>query len=201
MLRTERLDTPIGAMVLIVDHNGHLCATDWAERGEWVFDGGPPSDASVKIARYFEGDLGAIDEIPVEMGGTPFQNAVWTALRRIPCGTTVSYGRLATSIGRPTAVRAVGAANGANPIGVVVPCHRVIGADGSLTGYGGGMERKAWLLAHEQGGRAREVGARVVEVRRQADGVLALSDVDAGSRQLRFDLAGRAASGAQHDER
>jgi methylated-DNA-[protein]-cysteine S-methyltransferase len=85
----------------------------------------------------------------VVFGGTPFQNRVWSALRTIPCGTTVSYGTLAKRIRQPKAVRAVGLANGSNPIGVVVPCHRVIGSDGSLTGHGGGLPRKHWLLAHE----------------------------------------------------
>jgi methylated-DNA-[protein]-cysteine S-methyltransferase len=88
--------------------------------------------------------------LPVQTAGTLFQREVWRALREIPCGSTVSYGKLAQQIGRPAAIRAVGLANGSNPIGVVVPCHRVIGADGSLTGYGGGIERKRWLLAHER---------------------------------------------------
>jgi methylated-DNA-[protein]-cysteine S-methyltransferase len=209
MLRIERLDTPIGELLLVVDHNGNLCATDWGEREERVvrqydesaFHRGKPSDVSTKVARYFEGDLSAIDDIPVEMSGTPFQRSVWSALRRIPCGTTVSYGALAASIERPTAVRAVGAANGANPVGVIVPCHRVIGADGSLTGYGGGIERKAWLLAHEHVRGASEVTARVIQVRREANGVLALGDVDPASRQLGFDLTGRAGTGTQRDER
>jgi len=86
----------------------------------------------------------------VQTAGTPFQRAVWRALREIPRGATESYSKLAQRIGRPTAVRAVGLANGSNPIGIVVPCHRVIGANGSLTGYGGGMERKRWLLEHER---------------------------------------------------
>jgi methylated-DNA-[protein]-cysteine S-methyltransferase len=86
------------------------------------------------------------------MEGTDFQRAVWKALCTVPCGQTLSYGALARRIGRPKAVRAVGLANGANPIGIVVPCHRVIGADGTLTGYGGGLDRKRWLLAHERAG-------------------------------------------------
>jgi methylated-DNA-[protein]-cysteine S-methyltransferase len=94
-----------------------------------------------------------IDTLPVETGGTPFQREVWHALREIPCGTTTSYGKLAELIGRPAAMRAVGLANGANPVAVVVPCHRVIGANGSLTGYGGGIERKRWLLDHEKSPR------------------------------------------------
>jgi methylated-DNA-[protein]-cysteine S-methyltransferase len=101
------------------------------------------------VHAYFAGDLSAIERLAVVTGGTDFQREVWAALRRIPAGRTLSYGALATQLGRPKAVRAVGLANGANPIGIVVPCHRVIGADGSLTGYGGGLERKRWLLAHE----------------------------------------------------
>lgn len=101
------------------------------------------------LERYFAGDHGAIDTVAVELNGTDFQKRVWQALRRIPCGSTVSYAELARRVGEPAAVRAVGAANGANPVAVVVPCHRVIGSDGSLTGYGGGLERKRWLLAHE----------------------------------------------------
>jgi methylated-DNA-[protein]-cysteine S-methyltransferase len=102
------------------------------------------------FAGYFGGELRILDSLAVETGGTPFQHQVWQALRAIPCGTTVSYGQLAARIGRPAAVRAVGLANGANPVAVVVPCHRVIGSNGSLTGYGGGIERKRWLLNHER---------------------------------------------------
>jgi methylated-DNA-[protein]-cysteine S-methyltransferase len=109
-----------------------------------------PAGLTDAIAAYFAGDLAAIDGLPVETRGTPFQRAVWSGLRAIPCGTTVSYSELARRIGRPAAVRAVGLANGANPVGVVVPCHRVIGKGGTLVGYGGGLERKRWLLAHER---------------------------------------------------
>jgi len=101
------------------------------------------------LRRYFDGDIHAIDTIGVELNGTPFQKDVWTALRRISAGTTISYSTLARRIGHSSAVRAVGTANGANPVAIVVPCHRVIGADGSLTGYGGGLDRKRWLLSHE----------------------------------------------------
>ncbi len=111
-----------------------------------------PAGVSGRLAAYFAGDLGALDAIAVDAGGTPFQRRVWAALRTIPPGETVSYQTLARRIGAPTAVRAVGAANRTNPIGIVVPCHRVIGADGSLTGYGGGIERKRWLLTHERAG-------------------------------------------------
>jgi methylated-DNA-[protein]-cysteine S-methyltransferase len=108
-----------------------------------------PAGAVSALNRYWAGDLRALDGIEVDPGGTAFQQRVWEALRAIPVGTVVSYSTLARSIGSPTAVRAVGAANGANPVAIVIPCHRVIGADGSLTGYGGGLPVKRWLLAHE----------------------------------------------------
>jgi methylated-DNA-[protein]-cysteine S-methyltransferase len=90
-----------------------------------------------------------VDDILVEPGGTAFQRGVWTALRRVPAGTTVTYAQLARTVGRPAASRAVGAANGRNPVSIVIPCHRMIGSDGSLVGYGGGLPRKHWLLRHE----------------------------------------------------
>jgi len=105
--------------------------------------------ALARLRRYFAGELRALDDVAVATGGTPFQHRVWQALRAIPAGTTVSYAELARRVGQPTAYRAVGLANGANPVGVVVPCHRVVGSDATLTGYGGGLERKRWLLAHE----------------------------------------------------
>jgi methylated-DNA-[protein]-cysteine S-methyltransferase len=163
-LLIDRIDTAIGEMVLVADHNGNLRAIDWADHetrmrrllrlhyGKDGFSLEPtvnPSGLSDAIRRYFAGDVNAIDLLPVETAGTPFQREVWRALRDIPVGTTSSYAQLAERIGRPTAVRAVGLANGSNPVGVVVPCHRIIGANGSLTGYGGGMERKRWLLEHE----------------------------------------------------
>jgi methylated-DNA-[protein]-cysteine S-methyltransferase len=120
-----------------------------------------PAGLSDLIGAYLVGDFAAIDHIPVETGGTPFQRDVWTELRAIPAGSTISYGELAKRVGRPAASRAVGMANGSNPIVIVIPCHRVIGADGSLTGYGGGIERKRWLLAHE--------GARVTNNRNLVD--------------------------------
>jgi methylated-DNA-[protein]-cysteine S-methyltransferase len=109
-----------------------------------------PSGARLALEAYFAGRLEAIEDIRTLTRGTGFQRLVWSALRDIPAGRTLSYGQLAAKIGRPAAVRAVGAANGANPIPVVVPCHRVIGANASLTGFGGGLERKRWLLAHER---------------------------------------------------
>jgi methylated-DNA-[protein]-cysteine S-methyltransferase len=112
--------------------------------------GRAPAAIRNAIDDYFAGDLDAIDAIAVRLHGTQFQRQVWTALRDIPVGTTISYKELATRIGRPTATRAVGLANGSNPVAIVVPCHRVIGANGTLTGYGGGLDRKRWLLAHER---------------------------------------------------
>jgi methylated-DNA-[protein]-cysteine S-methyltransferase len=112
-------------------------------------DGGVLAEAARQLAEYFDGTRTRFD-LPLVMDGTAFQRRVWAGLRDIPYGTTVSYGQLADRIGQPSASRAVGLANGRNPIGIIVPCHRVIGADGSLTGYGGGIERKHYLLAHEQ---------------------------------------------------
>jgi methylated-DNA-[protein]-cysteine S-methyltransferase len=163
-LLLDRVDTPIGKLLIVADRDGNLRATIWTEyeatmahilqrqygkNGFQVETVHNPLGLTNAIGGYFAGDLKAIDTIPVQTAGTPFQREVWHALREIPCGTTVSYGKLAARIGRPAAVRAVGLANGSNPVGVVVPCHRVIGADGSLTGYGGGIERKRWLLDHE----------------------------------------------------
>ena len=108
-----------------------------------------PFGVSRRINAYLAGDLGAVDDILVEPGGSPFQRDVWMALRRVPAGTTVTYAQLARAVGRPAAWRAVGAANGRNPVSIVIPCHRMIGSDGSLTGYGGGLHRKRWLLGHE----------------------------------------------------
>lgn len=163
-LSIDRIETPIGEMVIVADHDGNLRAVDWTDHetrmrgllrlhyGQDGFRLEPtrnPSRLTNAIGSYFAGELTAIDTLPVQTAGTPFQRDVWRALREIACGSTLSYAKLAERIGRPTAVRAVGLANGSNPIGVVVPCHRVIGANGSLTGYGGGMERKRWLLEHE----------------------------------------------------
>lgn len=168
-LFVNRIDTPIGKMLVVTDPDGNLRAVDWTDYEERMrrllrlrygdngFQLKPKhnsNDLTDAIDRYFAGELKAIDALPVKTGGTTFQCEVWRALRKIRCGTTVSYAQLAERIGRPTAVRAVGLANGSNPVGVVIPCHRVIGSDGSLTGYGGGIERKRWLLEHEQ--RARQ---------------------------------------------
>lgn len=114
-----------------------------------------------RLDAYFAGALTAFDDVEVDPGGTDFQRAVWAALRRVPSGSTTTYGALARAIGAPTAVRAVGAANGANPIWLVIPCHRAIGANGNLTGYAGGLERKRWLLEHER--RRASAGSPVVQ--------------------------------------
>ncbi len=160
-LGRSRLATPAGSIVLVERGRalvGLVFEDHWKgfrrdlERrfGTFTFKENPQTEgAADALRRYFSGDLKALDVIEVDTGGTPFQQEVWRALRRIPAGTTWSYARLASEIGRPSAVRAVAAANGANPVSIVVPCHRVIGADGSLTGYGGGLERKRWLLVHE----------------------------------------------------
>jgi methylated-DNA-[protein]-cysteine S-methyltransferase len=160
----DRTDTPLGELCIVTDDEERLRAIDWLEHeprllrrlaqhyGEAGFaleSRANPGGLTAAVSAYFGGDLSAIDGLPVETAGTTFQRAVWAALRTIPCGTTVSYAEIARRIDRPSAVRAVGLANNANPIGIVVPCHRVIGSNGSLTGYGGGLERKRWLLRHE----------------------------------------------------
>jgi methylated-DNA-[protein]-cysteine S-methyltransferase len=161
-LRLDRLPTPIGEALIVTDEAGRLRALDWADRRPSMTrllrlhygstepePGAAPENVTRLLRRYFDGDLGCLAVIDWCTAGTPFQRSVWAALTAIPPGETLSYGALAAKIGCPSAVRAVGLANGANPISVVVPCHRVIGADGSLTGYGGGLERKRWLLRHE----------------------------------------------------
>ncbi len=121
-----------------------------------------PFGLSGRILAYLGGDLDVLGAMPVETGGTAFQRRVWEALRRIPAGVTVTYADLAREVGRTAAPRAVGAANGRNPVPIVIPCHRVIGADGSLTGYAGGLWRKRWLLSHEG---VRPPGPRAVDAR------------------------------------
>ncbi len=159
----ERLQVPIGEINVVTDEQDVLRALDWEDYqtrmhrllrrhyGNNIRLKANPriSNARRGLEAYFEGVISALDSLLVETGGTAFQREVWKQLRGIPAGTTTSYGRLAAVLGRARAMRAVGMANGANPIGIVVPCHRVIGMDGSLTGYGGGIERKRWLLAHE----------------------------------------------------
>ncbi len=163
-LLVDRLGTPIGELLVVADAADRLRAVDWADyearllgllriqyRGH-VLRLQPTGRAGVTtaaFAAYFAGDLAAIDGLDVELGGTPFQRDVWRALRRVPCGRTITYRTLAERAGRPAAIRAAGHANGSNPLSIVVPCHRVIGTDGTLTGYGGGLHRKRWLLRHE----------------------------------------------------
>jgi methylated-DNA-[protein]-cysteine S-methyltransferase len=167
MAETERfffdvVDTPIGKLAIVVDEKGAMRMLSFdGESERWRKDFKRRFPAAGLVARrdpfghgstlnrYFAGDMGALDKIPVVFGGTPFQNKVWRQLRKIPVGRTLSYGALAKKIGEPKAMRAVGLANGSNPIAVIVPCHRVIGSDGSLTGFGGGLPRKKWLLEHE----------------------------------------------------
>jgi methylated-DNA-[protein]-cysteine S-methyltransferase len=163
-LQIDRIPTPIGELLIIADDKGCLRAIDWQDHearllqllGRYCGKAGytltprrNPGGLSTAMRAYFAGDLAVIDTLKVDTGGTDFQRAVWRQLRRIPCGKTISYAELARRIGKPKAVRAVGLANGSNPISIVVPCHRVIGTDGSLTGYGGGLHRKQWLLEHE----------------------------------------------------
>jgi methylated-DNA-[protein]-cysteine S-methyltransferase len=162
-LTLDRIRTPLGQALLITDSEYRLRALDWEDHAPRMqhllrlhygsslslASGRAPQGTRQALDAYFAGDLEQLDGIECRTGGTPFQRAVWVALRTIRPGCTMSYGALAAALGVPKAVRAVGLANGANPISVVVPCHRVIGANGSLTGYGGGLERKRWLLAHE----------------------------------------------------
>jgi methylated-DNA-[protein]-cysteine S-methyltransferase len=160
-LEYDEIPSPIGT-VTFVACRGKVCALDLGRRRETsaarladrfgaveLRRERDPRGYSDRLRAYFAGELPAIDGIPVDTGGTPFQLSVWSALREIPVGQTRSYAEIARAVGRPTATRAVGAANGQNPVALIVPCHRVIGADGSLTGYGGGLRRKRWLLDHE----------------------------------------------------
>jgi methylated-DNA-[protein]-cysteine S-methyltransferase len=158
----DRLQTPIGTALLVTDADGALRALDWEDHeprmkellrlqygAVALKDARAPKDIRAALSGYFKGDIDRLSTIKWRVAGTPFQRKVWTALTTIPASTTMSYGALAAKLEVPNAMRAVGHANGSNPISVVVPCHRVIGADGSLTGYGGGLERKRWLLEHE----------------------------------------------------
>jgi len=164
ILSARTLPTPLGGFVVVADAQGLLRAAEFEDRGErlrrslalrfgregYILASGAFPDAIVTaLERYFQGDIGAIDGIRVALDGTPFQNTVWAALRSVRAGSPISYTALATSIGSPRATRAAGHANGANPFSIVVPCHRLVGADGALTGYGGGVERKRWLIEHE----------------------------------------------------
>lgn len=162
-IATATLPTPVGDVVLY-EHADVLCGLVFFDRterlqehlrrrfGEVVYRPAHERSSSGAVGRvrdYLAGNLRAVDDIAVDLGGTPFQARVWAALRNIPLGATCSYGDIARAVGSATAVRAVGAANGANPVSIVVPCHRVIGSGGALHGYGGGLPRKQWLLQHE----------------------------------------------------
>ena len=164
----DEIASPIGRVV-IAARAGRLCALEFGRPralralagrfgGERPVRARDPFGFSTKIRAYLAGDLTAVDRIPVDTGGTPFQRRVWQALRRIRPGRTRSYGDLALALGFGAAARAVGAANGRNPISIVVPCHRLVGGDASLTGYGGGLWRKRWLLCHEGVDAARSHG-------------------------------------------
>lgn len=159
----ERIPTPIGVALVAVDETGALRAFDFEDYeprmrtlmrrhyGEMpLADGRAPQGVRETMGRYFAGEVDALDGLPWKTNGTEFQRRVWAGLMTIPAGETLSYKGLAERIGSPSAMRAVGLANGSNPVAVVVPCHRVIGSDGSLTGYGGGLPRKTWLLRHER---------------------------------------------------
>ncbi len=161
VMQSARIETPIGAVRVFVAEGGLVglgfedglggLKTFLNRRfgGEVVEEANDPAGVATRLGAYFAGDLAALDAIRVDPGGTPFQRDIWSALRKVPAGSTISYSGLAAAAGHAEAVRATGLANARNPIAIVIPCHRVIGADGSLTGYGGGIERKRWLLRHE----------------------------------------------------
>jgi methylated-DNA-[protein]-cysteine S-methyltransferase len=162
-LRLGRHASPIGTILLASDSDGVLRALDFADhearlhrllrlhyRTYALEEDDAPTSVVQALLSYFDGTLNALDGVRIATRGTAFQRDVWAALSTIAPGNTTTYGRLAAQLGRPNASRAVGLANGANPIAIVVPCHRVIGANGSLTGYGGGVARKRWLLDHER---------------------------------------------------
>ncbi len=161
LLHYAETDSPIGRIQFVSDGEA-VCALEFPghekqmraalQRRFGSFEARPNSDPlklASQLREYFAGNLHVFDATPVNAGGTPFQQRVWAALRTIPAGETCSYGELAARLGNPSAYRAVGRANALNPVSIIVPCHRVIGASSSLTGYGGGLERKRWLLRHE----------------------------------------------------
>lgn len=161
-LLLDQYESPIGTILLVTDEERRLRALDFADHEprmrtllrrhygtDQTIDVPAPTVIRDALDAYFDGDCDALTAIRWRTAGSDFQRIVWRSLCDIPAGSTISYAELAARIGKPSAVRAVGLANGANPVGIVVPCHRVIGANGKLTGYGGGVERKAWLLEHE----------------------------------------------------
>ena len=173
-LLLDRLPTPIGTILLVCAGDA-LCALDfgdgesrlhrWLGRHYGAYRLAPeraPAAIRHRLGEYFEGRFESLEHVPVEAAGTAFQQRVWSALREIPAGTTVTYGQLARRIGHPGSSRAVGMASGSNPVPIVVPCHRVIGANGALIGYGGGLDRKRWLLAHEGAPAARAEQRRLL---------------------------------------
>jgi len=152
------LPSPLGTLLAVCDGAGALRALDFADceprlrrllRAS-VRPGRVPEPVAESLGAYFAGELSALESLVTHTGGTEFQRRVWAALRQIPAGATTTYAALARAIDRPSACRAVGLANGQNPLAIVVPCHRVIGSSGALTGYAGGLERKRWLLDHER---------------------------------------------------
>jgi methylated-DNA-[protein]-cysteine S-methyltransferase len=162
----DQVESPIGPILVIHDTEERVRALDfhdfeprmrrllrlhYRKAGEHFVVQSRKTPPAIReaLGGYFAGDLTAIDAVPVSTAGSTFQREVWSALRQIRPGTTLSYQALAQQLGHPKSVRAVGLANGANPIAIVIPCHRVIGTDASLTGYGGGLDRKRWLLRHE----------------------------------------------------
>jgi methylated-DNA-[protein]-cysteine S-methyltransferase len=152
-VRFTVVDTPIGPLLATADDAGALTGLwfDRAPEPAWERDDAPFQRLHDQLGAYFAGELREFD-LSMAPAGTEWQRTVWGALAEVPYGETLSYGELAAQVGRPTASRAVGAANGRNPISVIVPCHRLIGSTGALTGYAGGLERKEWLLRHERGG-------------------------------------------------
>ena len=151
------LESPLEPLTLVSDGTAltALQMVEWKHgpqvAADWVRDDAalPLAETKRQLTAYFHGELTEF-EVPLALQGTEFQRRVWEELRRIPCGVTISYGELAARLGKANAARAVGSANGRNPISIIVPCHRVIGTSGKLTGYGGGLARKEWLLAHER---------------------------------------------------
>jgi methylated-DNA-[protein]-cysteine S-methyltransferase len=161
-LLIDTIESAIGR-VFVVSDGACLCAVDYegfeprmhallrAHYGAFTLvPASDPNGFSTRLAAYFNSEIAAIDDIAIAPGGTTFQQRVWAALRQIPAGSTTTYGQLAARLGLSSAARAVGAANARNPVSIVVPCHRLIGANGQLTGYAGGLPRKQWLLEHER---------------------------------------------------
>ena len=164
ILLEDKIATPLGPLWILCDEQFRLRAVEWEEHSDRMVQlldihyrregykrvsSANPGGFNDKFRDYFAGDLSAIEKLPSATAGTSFQRQVWQALREIPCGEVRHYGQLAEQLDRPGAARAVGAANGSNPVSIVVPCHRVIGRNGTMTGYAGGVGRKEWLLRHE----------------------------------------------------